>query len=164
MEIIIRAYKEHDFETLEKIRNDIDLQYLLMANPKPNTKARVLQWIENKTAGENSVFFVISNNNNETIGYVQATSIDTLNRNCYVGIAIAKEWRGKGIFKAAIARIEEYLKNTYNINKVLAEILKSNSGSIKAFSSNGYFLAGTMKNHFYYKSEFHDVCIVEKLF
>ena len=76
MKIIIRAYKDHDFETLEKIRNDFELQYLLMANPKPNTKARVLQWIENKTAGDNSVFFVISNDKDETIGYIQATSID----------------------------------------------------------------------------------------
>ena len=40
MEIIIRAYKDHDFETLEKIRNDVELQYLLMANPKPNSKTR----------------------------------------------------------------------------------------------------------------------------
>ena len=162
MEIIIRAYKENDFETLEKIRNDVELQYLLMANPKPNTKTRVLQWIENKTAGDNSVFFVISNDKDETIGYVQAVELDLLNRNCYVGIAIAKEWRGKGIFKATISRIEEYLKNTYNINKVMAEILKSNPDSILAFSNNGYLSVGTMKNHFYYKSKFHDVCIYEK--
>ena len=164
MEIIIRAYKEHDFETLENLRNDVELQYLLMANPKPNTKTRVLQWIENKTAGDNSVFFVISNDKDETLGYIQATSIDTLNRNCYLGIAIAKEWRGKRIFKASISRIEEYLKNTYNINKIVVEILKSNSNSIQAFSNNGYLLVGTMKDHFYYKSEFHDVCIHEKFF
>ena len=58
--------------------------------------------------------------------------------------------------------ISNYVKdNTKNNSDI--EILKSNLGSIKAFSNNGYFLVGTMKNHFYYKSEFHDVCIVEKL-
>jgi hypothetical protein len=86
MEIIIRAYKDHDFETLEKIRNNFELQYLLLANPKPNTKLRVLQWIENKTAGVNSVFFVISNDKDDTIGYAQATELDLLNRNCYFGV------------------------------------------------------------------------------
>jgi RimJ/RimL family protein N-acetyltransferase len=163
LEIIIRPYKDHDFETLEKIRNDFELQYLLMANPKPNTKARVLQWIENKTAGENSVFFVISNEHDDSIGYVQAVEIDLLNRNCYLGIAILEKWRGRRIFNSAIKLIEDYLKNTYNINKVIAEILTSNTNSIESFKKNKYQVVGALKSHFYYKNDFHDVCIYEKL-
>jgi RimJ/RimL family protein N-acetyltransferase len=163
LEIIIRPYKDHDFETLQKIRNDFELQYILMANPKPNTKSRVLNWIENKTSGDKSVFFVISNENDKTIGYVQAVEVDILNRNCYIGIAIEKKWRGKGVFNFTIKLIEEYLKNTYNIQKVIAEILKSNSNSIESFKKNNYKLAGTLKSHFYYKNNFHDVCLYEKL-
>ena len=163
MEIIIRAYKDHDFETLEKIRNNFELQYLLLANPKPNTKLRVLQWIENKTAGVNSVFFVISNDKDDTIGYAQATELDLLNRNCYFGVAIAEKWRGKGVFTKAVLLLEEYLKNTFNIKNVIGELLISNVTSIKALEKTGYYKVGLRKEHFYYKSAFHDVCIVEKI-
>ena len=163
MEIIIRAYKDHDFETLEKIRNNFELQYLLLANPKPNTKLRVLQWIENKTAGVNSVFFVISNDKDDTIGYVQAAELDFLNRNCYFGVAIAEKWRGKGVFTKAVLLLEEYLKNTFNIKKVIGELLISNVTSIKALEKTGYYKVGLRKEHFYYKLAFHDVCIVEKI-
>ena len=58
MEIIIRAYSNEDLADLEKIRNDVDLQYSLLVNPKPNTRQRVLEWIEKKTADSDSVFFV----------------------------------------------------------------------------------------------------------
>ena len=163
MEIIIRAYKDHDFETLEKIRNDVDLQYLLTAHPKPNTKTRVLQWIENKTAGDNSVFFVISNNKNETIGYVQAAELDLLNRNCYFGVAISEKWTGKGVFTKAVLLLEQYLKDTFNIKKTICEVLVSNINSIKALEKTGYLQVGLLKEHFYYKSAFHDVCIIEKI-
>ena len=81
MEIIIRAYSNDDLDDLEKIRNDVDLQYSLLVNPKPNTRQRVLEWIEKKTSDSDSVFFVISNEKNDTIGYVQAVSINTLNKN-----------------------------------------------------------------------------------
>jgi diamine N-acetyltransferase len=163
MEIIIRAYSNDDLDDLEKIRNDVDLQYSLLVNPKPNTRQRVLEWIEKKTSDSDSVFFVISNEKNDTIGYVQAVSINTLNKNCYVGMVLGKEWRGKGIFKPAISLVEKYLLNTYNLKKFIAEILESNSDSINAFRNNGYNLSGTMKEHFYYKSKFHNVCIYEKL-
>lgn len=163
MSICIRPYKDKDFEVLEKIRNDFHLQHVLLTNPKPNNKKRVLQWIENKSAGEKSVFFVISNEKEETIGYVQAVNIDTLNRNCYIGIVIDKNWRGKGVFKPSIQLIEKYLKNTYNIHKIIAEILHTNIESLKAFQKNHYEKIGTFKNHFYFNEEFHDVCIFEKM-
>ena len=163
MEIIIRAYEDHDFETLEKIRNDFELQYLLLSNPKPNTKARVINWIENKTAGDNSVFFVISNKKNETIGYVQAVGLDLLNRNCYFGVAISKNWQGKGVFTKAVLLLEQYLKDTFNIKKIVGELLVSNINSIKALEKTGYLQVGLLKEHFYCKSAFHDVCIIEKI-
>lgn len=162
MDVLLRPYSEHDYDKLEEARNDFELQYTLLAHPKPNTRKKVQEWIENKTAAQNSVFFVISDNSKQTIGFVQATEIDFINRFCYVGIYICQEFRGKGIMKTAIRLLEKYLHNTFNIRKTLAKILIENLSSVQAFKKAGYSEAGILKKHFYFSSAFHDVSIYEK--
>ena len=162
MEIVLRPYLENDFDILFKIRNDFEIQYMLMTNPKPNTKSKTLQWIENKAAANDSVFFIISNEVNETIGYIQAVKINQINKNCNIGIALEKKWWGKGIAGEALLNMEYYLKNTYNLKKVVVEILFENINSIKSFTKANYKQVGVLQKHFYAKNKFHDVCILEK--
>ena len=163
MEIFLRPYLEKDFDILFEIRNDFEMQFMLMVNPKPNTKNKTLQWIEKKTNGEDSVFFIISNSKNESIGYIQATNIDHINKNCNIGIAVNKNWRGKGVAGKALLSLENYLKNTFNIKKVVVEILCENMSSIKSFTKANYNHVGVLQKHFYAKNNFYDVCILEKL-
>ncbi len=162
METYLRPYLEEDFDVLFKIRNDFDMQYMLMTRPKPNTKRKTIQWIENKTDSDDSVFFVITNDANETIGYIQAVKINQINKNCNIGIVIDKKWWGKNIAREALLNMEDYLKNTFDIHKVVVEVLDENVNSIKAFTKVNYRQVGILKQHFYARKRFHDVSILEK--
>lgn len=161
--IALRPYNEDDFEVLKRIRNDIDLQLLLLSHPKPNNYKKVIEWIEQKSNNTDSVFFVIAGNNNLPLGFIQATQMDLISGTCYIGIVIDDKFRGKGIAAAAIGLLENYLTEVFNIRKTIVHILSENQSSQKTFSKSGYEIVGVFKQHFYFKNKLHDVAIMEKI-
>jgi len=160
--ILIRQFNDEDFEDLYRLRNDFETQYLLNTHPRPNTRQNFFSWIEKKTCSENGLFFVISNEEEKTIGYIQATNMDFINRFCYAGIAILPEWRMKGVFKIVMNLFETYIIKTYNIKKIIVEIRSDNNVSLNAFKSQGFNIVGEYNSHYYFSGKFYSVTILEK--
>lgn len=161
--IVLRPYTDIDFEVLYGLRNDFELQSLLLTYPRPNKIKNVLEWIMQKTEDRSSVFFVISDPDKLTKGFIQATQMDFVSGTCYIGIALIEEFRGKEIALNSIFLLEEYLINVFNIRKVLVNILSDNENSIKTFSRAGFKTVGSLSKHFYFQREYHDVIIMEKI-
>ena len=161
--IILRPYKECDLEVMYRIRNSFDLQIMLLSKPRPNTYKKVFDWIEQKSQSNDSVFFVISNIKDITIGFIQATNIDLVSGTCFLGIAIDEKFRREGIAVLAIELLENYLIDVFNIRKTMVHILSENPASLKTFSNSGYELVGVLKQHFYFRKKFLDVTIMEKI-
>jgi len=164
MELVcrIREFLDSDINFLMSLRNDMELQYLLITHPKPNSTEQVKNWIMNKINSDKTIFFVIASPDNKPIGFIQASDIDMVNRICKIGLAIENEWRRRGVFKRVISDMENYLSGSMNIRKIVAEILCVNESSRKAFESVGYEMAGILKSHYYNNGEYHDIVIYEK--
>lgn len=161
--ISLRAWKEDDIPVLSGLRNDLELQDALMAKARPNTEARVRQWLVEKSGRSDAVFFVIADQSSDSaLGFIQTLDIDSLHRTGTLGICIAPGAQGKGIGGAAIALLEVYLVNTFDLRKLTLAVLADNEAAVSLYARLGFSEAGRWTAHYFSDGQFKDVLLMEK--
>lgn len=161
--VTLRAWTPSDLPLLSEIRNDIDAQLMLMSEPRPNSEERVRQWLQDRSAHPDSVFFVIARNeDNRAIGFVQAQRWERRNRTAYLGICLATPFHGQGFGRDALQLMEGYLQDVLNLRKLLLEVLASNASALALYQWAHYQVAGVLKAHHLIKGVHEDVVIMEK--
>lgn len=163
-QISLRAWTEDDIDALSMLRNDMDLQESLMAQPKPNSNQQVRQWLIEKSTRDDAVFFVIADTaTNHAIGFVQLVEIRPLHGIGYLGICVAPNHQSCGAGSAAIGLLEEYVIDVFNIRKILLHVLHRNTRAIGFYDKHGFVETGRLRKHFYSRGRYRDVIIMEKL-
>lgn len=161
--VVLRPWAPDDIEPLEAMRNDVELQAMLMTQPRPNSRQRVLEWLATKTEAENGLFFIIADSvSNAAIGYLQVASMSLQNGTGDLGICLSPEAQGKGYGAAAIHALVEYLLATFNLRKLVLYVLADNGGAIGFYLKLGFIEAGRLKEHFYHAGRYQDVVIMER--
>ena len=58
--ISLRPWCDADLDFFGQLRNDVETQLVLLAQPRPNPANRVRQWLEDRSSASDGVFFVIA--------------------------------------------------------------------------------------------------------
>jgi diamine N-acetyltransferase len=162
---LLRAPEQVDTEMLTALRNNLDVQTLLLATPKPNTEQRTRDWLHRRLDDPQGVFFVICDKlSNRGVGFVQVTQIELLHRRGELGLCVEPASQGKGHATVALHLLESYLQNVFHLQKLTLHVLASNEKAINFYQKLNYLSVGMLKQHFYHKQTFHDVLVMEKLF
>jgi diamine N-acetyltransferase len=162
---LLRMPLDRDRDSLTLMRNDIDLQGILMSRVKPNTLKKVDNWLNKRLADEHGVFFIIADvESNNCVGFVQLINIDFISRRGDLGICLDKQYQGKGYASNALLLLENYTKKVFNIRKFLLQVLGDNYRAINFYKKNGYCEVGILREHFYMNNEFNDVILMEKIY
>lgn len=160
---VLRPWVEQDVPLLERLRNDVELQAMLMTQPRPNSEQRVLEWLATKTEADDGLFFIISDSKTgNAVGYLQVVNINQQNGTCEMGICLSPEAQGKGYGASAMHALEEYLRTTFNLRKLSLFVLVDNTGAIAFYVKAGFSEAGRLREHFYHDGKYKDVFIMEK--
>ena len=161
--VVLRPYEPEDLEVLFGLRNDLEVQKALLAQPTPNTRVGVEAWIQGKAAARDGAFFVIADAaSGAAAGFVQFTSIHSLHGTCWSGIAVVREQQGKGIHGRAYALAGPYLRDVHGIRKIKVEVVGSNERSLRAFERIGFTRAGVLHREVYCDGGYQDVVLLEK--
>lgn len=161
---LLRPPISEDKDFLVKLRNNIDLQAMLMSRAKPNTINKIESWLNQKLSDEYVVFFIIADvNNNSPVGYVQLVKIDFINRKCGLGVCIDPQYHGQGYAIDAFNLLESYAKKMFNIHKIVILVLTKNTRAINFYKKMLYQNVGILEADFYIDNEFHDVLLMEKI-
>ncbi len=161
---LLRSPLPEDKELLVKLRNDIDLQVLLMSRPRANNHSKIESWLNQKLSDENTVFFIIADAGaGFPVGYIQLVKMDFINKKCELGICIDAQHHSKGYATDAFKLLEIYAKKIFNINKIVVSVLVKNKRAISFYEKMFYQTVGILKADFYFDSEFHDVQLMEKI-
>jgi RimJ/RimL family protein N-acetyltransferase len=162
--ISLRAVNKKDFAVLGKLRNDRVVQESLLTVARPNSPARVRAWLKRRAADDAGAFFVIASvTNDQAIGFIQASGIDSLNRIAEMGICLDMAGRGQGYGREAIGLLEKYLVQVFNIRKIWLHVAANNAPAIALYLSSGFREVGTLKKHRFVNGQFRDVVVMEKL-
>ena len=160
---VLRPWEEQDVPLLEHLRNDVELQAMLMTQPRPNSEQRVLEWLVAKTEADDGLFFIIADSKTgNAVGYLQVVNINLQNGTCEMGICLSPDEQGKGYGGNAMHALVDYLRTTFNLRKLVLYVLADNTGAIAFYLKAGFAEAGRLREHFYHKEEYKDVIIMEK--
>jgi RimJ/RimL family protein N-acetyltransferase len=161
--INLRAWSEHDIDKLQALKNDFDLQTQLMGLPKPNSKNKIVNWLKQRDRDESLIFFVISNKSDDTIGYIQLSNIDKLNRHAYLGICLSKDYWGKGFSQEALQLLQDYASTVLGLRKILLTVNKDNLRAISFYKKIHFRTVGLLEDHQLINNKLVDVILMEKL-
>lgn len=154
--------------------DDVTLEYLeWLIDPDIN------QYLESRWGSytlEDLRNYVRSNNNSNNflfgiflqdgkhIGNVKLGNINWIHRYADIGIIIGdKSYWGKGYGTKAIELATEYAFTEINLNHLMAGIYANNIASYKAFSKAGYREVGRFTKRRFYKGNYVDEIIMEKV-
>lgn len=162
--VLLRPWSESDLSVLSAIRNDLEMQLLLMAEPRPNSVVAVREWLQDRSPRDDGVLFVISRSDDDhALGFIQAQRINRQSRYCYLGICIARDHQSKGVGYEALQLLEIYLYGVLGLRKLLLEVLSDNKTAISFYERAGFARAGTLSSHHRIRDHFVDVVIMEKM-
>jgi RimJ/RimL family protein N-acetyltransferase len=162
--IVLRPFRDSDAEELGDLRNDLDLQIQLLAYPRPQTHALVVEWLKRRTSDPGGAFFVVADpTSNDALGFVQLTGIDNISRFAEVGICISPGSQGRGIGLQALQLLHRYAATILHLRKVILRVLAANEKALRVYRRAGYRKVGTYRNHHFYQGKFADVIIMEKM-
>lgn len=162
--VVLREWRETDLDGLASLRNDIELQRLLMTQARPNPNERVRQWLADRSSRDDMLFFVIAGHDDSVLGYVQVASIDRFQGHGELGICLSRAAQGRGVAGEASALLEDYLRTTLALRKLTLKVLVDNTRAIGFYRKHGYRDVGVLRQHFREGNhDYHDVLVMERL-
>ncbi len=161
--VTLREWQETDLAALAALRNNVDLQRLLMSQARPNSIDRVRQWLVDRSSREDMLFFVIADLADLPVGYAQVKGIERFHGHGELGVCLSEAVHGLGIAGEACRLLEEYLRTTLAIHKLTLKVLAGNDRAIAFYGKLGFRKVGVLEQHFRDGQTRHDVLVMERL-
>jgi len=142
----IRPVTENDCHDLWIWRNHPEVRKRCFEN-KEIKFDRHKRWFAEKIKDKNVKIYIAENENKEKLGQVR---FETKDKKAYINVNLNPLFIGKGQGKKVIKIATElFLKENKNVEEVLAEVIKENFSSQKAFEKGDYIITmgGRKKNH-----------------
>ena len=154
--IYLRALEPEDLEYLFSAENNEEV-WEISNTSQPFSRHSLSKYIENSHLDVykiNQLRFIISDNNNVSLGMIDLFDVDFKNLKAGVGILINKENRDRRYAKEALQILINYCFTYLNLHQLYCNIIEDNSPSIRLFESLGFIQIGLKKDWIYHKGEY----------
>ena len=161
----IRAIEKNDLSIIQQWRNNENLRKYFREY-RDFSHTQLSDWYEKMVFNKDFEMFVIEDlEDNQIVGVTGLTYIDWVNRHCDLHFYIGKnsEWIDNKYSPIAIKIIVEYGFNNLNMNKLWAEVYEIDHKKIEFFSSLGFEVDATLRDHYYYKGKYYNSHILSLL-
>lgn len=147
--VYLRALEPDDLDFIFKIENDESL-WELSHTQTPYSKFLIKEYLTNshKDIYEAKQFrFVISDYAENPLGLIDLFDFDFKNKRVGIGILILNlKDRNIGIGTETLELVIKYVFSNFDMQQIYANVLESNSISLKLFKSKGFSIVGLKKN------------------
>lgn len=100
-------------------------------------------------------FMVLRKDNRTPVAMVRFFDLNTLNRTAELGLIVDPDERRKGYGADALKVLTRYLFTYRGLNKVYAQTAQFNTQAIALMESLGLKKDATLRDHYFYRGEFH---------
>lgn len=160
--IRLRAWSDKDLATLFHLRNNVEIQIQLMARVRGSSIEQVRDWLDGFTDKSDRFLLIIADKDtDECKGFIQVINMNFIDRNAEIGICLHEDSRGQGICGNVISLISKYLKEQWNIQKIVLKVLNDNHSAQKCYEKSGFERCGLYRKHIFIKGQWCDVLIME---
>jgi len=157
--IRLRALEPEDLERYQSFDEDSEMARSGWWIPFPRSSYAGKQWIEKAALedGQDDAFrFTIEAKDHGVVGSINTDSCERRNGTFKYGIAIGRNYWGRGYAKEAIRLVLRYYFEELRYQKVTVHIYAFNERSIKLHESLGFQHEGRLRRMIYTDGEYHD--------
>lgn len=159
--LLLRPWVDKDLPALTQLRNDVELQGQLLARPRGSNQEQVKEWLQGFAQDSQSIFLVIADKSDDVAGFIQVKHMDALNRSAEMGVGLIKGHTGKGLGSEAIGLLGQYLKDAWNLRKLILQVRADNLPAIGAYKKCGFQTCGVWREHVFIEGQWRDVAMME---
>lgn len=159
--LLLRPWVDKDLPALTQLRNDVELQGQLLARPRGSNQEQVKEWLQGFAQDSQSIFLVIADKSDDVAGFIQVKHMDALNRRAEMGVGLIKGHTGKGLGSEAIGLLGRYLKDAWNLRKLILQVRADNPLAIGAYKKCGFQTCGVWREHVFIEGQWRDVAMME---
>lgn len=159
--LLLRPWVDKDLPALTQLRNDVQLQGQLLARPRGSNQEQVKDWLQGFSQDSQSIFLVITDKADHVAGFIQVKHLDVLNRRAEMGIGITQGYTSKGLGSEAIGLLGQYLKDAWNLRKLILQVRSDNLLAIGAYKKCGFQICGVWREHVFIEGQWRDVTMME---
>jgi len=158
-DIAFRPIDFDDLEVLRELHNDMSTLLQLGSVEMASSEQQVDWWdslAKNKTVQRHGIIEVTSN---KVIGILRIQNIDSINRNCEIGLDIIPSMRGKGYGTKSYHMILEYLFTHFNMHMVYLRVGEFNEHAQRLYSQIGFTETGRYREYLFRNGRYWDYII-----
>lgn len=165
--IILRAVEPEDLEMFFKWENDTDL-WACGPAIAPFSRQNIRNYIAGYSAdiyAERQLRMMVTlRDSNVTVGTVDITDFDPLNRRAAVGVLIDRPFRRNGYGLSSLELTADYAYGRLGLHQLWATVAASNIPSQKLFAKAGFSRYGRLRSWLRTGRNYSDAFIMQKLF
>ena len=162
--LVLRGWRESDLPGLQEMRNDIELQALLLSTANGSTIEDVRNWVKGPTDGRDThLLIVVTKNNDNLIGYIQYTREPGATDAFRFGVCLSPAFQSMGYGLELMNWLGRYLSEQYSANKIILLVAKTNKRAIACYKKVSFRQVGSMYRHVKVCGDWCDVIVMEKL-
>ena len=151
-----RSVERDDIEIIRKEHNDESV-LLMLRDPRIITELQQIQWWESISKNRNNTVYCIFHETPENvIGVWKLQDLDDTNRCTEMGMAIFKNYRGKGFGLKSFKMIFKYIFENLNVHTIYAKVGAYNETSLIAAQKAGYKISGKIPESLFRKGMYWD--------
>lgn len=165
MDVKLKKWELHDKESLIRICNSVDRNYLSDRLSYPYTDSSAEWWLNMVAEHEekDGVFRAIIVNN-EIVGTVSVEQkADIYRKDAEIGCFLLTQQWSKGIMSKAVNQVCELAFKELDIIRITGLVYEENTASKRVLEKNGFIKEGVMKNAVIKNDTMHDLCVYGKL-
>jgi RimJ/RimL family protein N-acetyltransferase len=118
---------------------------------------------KNADSEAGQTFMIVTLKENTTVGRISFSELNWLNRSTRLGLLIDPDERKNDHGPEAVRLLCNYLFRYRGLNKVWAEVSQLNEELKTDLVAAGFHLDGTLRQHHFFRGEYHDVDIYSLL-
>jgi RimJ/RimL family protein N-acetyltransferase len=159
----LRAIEREDLPRLHELLDD-DLELMTRRSdepPRPLTLAGLEQRFDEtlEERDPTSMWFA-AEVDDDLIGECGLQSIDHYRRSCQIGIALGREYWGKGLGQDAVRTLVDFAFRDLGMHRVGLEVLADDERAVGAYRKVGFVEEGRLRDHSWFEGGFHDALVM----
>ena len=158
--VYLRGLERDDLKLLHKLWNDEELMEWARFRPDHTVSMEALEKeYEDELKGNSPTrrtFAVVHKKTGEVVGWCSIRWWRPFVTSADIGLALAKEHRGKGIGAEVTKLLTQLAFDQYNMHKVELFTRADNRGMIRSAEKSGFRIEGRAREALYFNGEFHD--------
>jgi RimJ/RimL family protein N-acetyltransferase len=111
-----------------------------------------------------NAYALIAEHEDDVIGFlsVEPGRRRKINHVVELGMSVSEDWRGKGVGKALLENVVQWVKSRESIRKITLNVFSENVAALNLYSGAGFVEEGRLKDHVHLDGGYQDLVLMAR--